>query len=510
MRHTATIGVANNYIVVKDYKPEMVKKALLRFCAYRLYEYSYRPVPGSTQKERYVSHVFARFNNDKTELRLTSALLDELLEHLEACGYKRSRIKIEQIPEILGKEVEVKWKDGWGELFDKQKPWGEYQLEPGYIKINNLPPGEGKTIIATHTMVNSKTRTLITALPKYVSVWVTSFAKSLDLAEGELYVSEQGDTIDKIHQRIMSGEINPKIIIIPLTRFDNYLKRSREEDLPSLDDIFSDMQIGLRIMDESHEAIYQVYMSMIFGNFPKTLVLSATLTSDNSMVNRIYGYIYPRKMRFKEPEPKKYIKVVAYHHRLNVVKYRIRSQGFGGYSHINFENSIMRNPKVFGFYYSLVKDCYQTFYKDEWQTGQKCLIFAATKAMCRKLAAELQRDYPDDDIFVFTGDESKDDNFAYMKHMTVITTPKSCGTGKDIERLRTVISPYAVCSQQLNEQMKGRLRDIEKWYPGVPPVYVYFVCDDILKQLEYHRKRKVVFSKSAIEYINWVSDKYLM
>lgn len=511
MRHVATISVANNYIVIKDYPVELVRSVLVPFCKNGLYEYSYRPIPGTTKKERYVSHVFARFNNDRTELRMSSSLLEDLKDFFQYRGYKTSRIKFEEIPEIQGVPVQFEWQEGWGELREKQQPWGEYQLEDGHIKINNLPPGEGKTVIATHTMVNTGTRTLITTLPKYLPVWLASFEKSLDLKPGDLLVSETSDTIDSIHKRILSGEINPKVILLPLTRFDNYFRRVRDEEegLLPLDQMFSEMGIGLRIMDESHEAIHQVYISMLFGNFKKTIALSATLTADVQLINKIYGYIYPRKFRFKEPEAKKYIKVVAYHHRLDVWKYKIRTQGFGGYSHINFENSLRRNPKVFAYYYSLIKDCYQHFYKDEFQTGQKCLIFVATIAMVQKVHAQLVKDFPDDDFGMFTGEESKKDKFSYMKHMTLITTPKSCGTGKDIPMLRTVISPYAVCSQQLNEQMKGRLRDIEKWWPGVPPIYAYFVCDDIPKQLEYHRKRRTVFDKSAIEYIDWMSEKYL-
>lgn len=365
------------------------------------------------------------------------------------------------------------------------------------------------TFMATHSMVNIGERTIITALPKYTTVWLNSLSTSLNLGPDDLVVCDRGG-IEDLADNIANGTINPKIILMPLTRYTSYLKRGRVEDLPNLDEQFSKMGIGLRIADEAHESIHQVYISMLFGNFKKFIGLSATLEADDELTNRVYSWVYPKAIRFKEPEKPKYIKIVAYHHRIDLRKYRIKSQGFGGYSHISFETSIRKSPKIMNHYYELVKDCFDTFYIQEYLDKQKCLLFFATVEMCRIITERLQRDYPGLDIVKFTGEESKLNPDAYREHDITVTTPKSCGTGKDIPYLAVVISPYCVSSMQLNDQMKGRLRPIDKWWEGVDPVYVYFVCDDIPKQRDYHMKRRALFDSGSKSMHNYNSNKYLM
>lgn len=61
--------------------------------------------------------------------------------------------------------------------------------------------------------------------------------------------------------------------------------------------------------------------------------------------------------------------------------------------------------------------------------------------------------------------------------------------------LKAVFSPIAVSSTQRNDQMVGRTRPIDAWWPELDPYFVYFVCLDERKQVEYHRKRRVLFDR---------------
>ena len=84
--------------------------------------------------------------------------------------------------------------------------------------------------------------------------------------------------VTELHQAIVNNVIDPKIIILPLTKIDIYLKKLREdESLPSLDQVFDDLGCGIRVIDEAHESIYSVYNSLMFGNHKRTFVLSGTL-----------------------------------------------------------------------------------------------------------------------------------------------------------------------------------------------------------------------------------------
>lgn len=502
MRSTVTVWKGGTYLRITDYKAPFVQDVIMPFCRRRLYRLGQVPIPGTRQKRTVVTHSFARLNNDRSEFRISAGLLDDFIQFMEGVGYKQSRVKIEDEPVIKGKDVEFKWKEGWGAPRPHQEDWCEYQLADGPVKVNNAQTGDGKTFMATHTMVNTNKRTLITCLPRYVSIWFESLGQSVELEPEDIMLVGNGK-IEEAAETIKEGKADPKIIILPLTRYDTYLKREREEDIPCLDDVFSDMEIGLRIMDEAHEDIYRVYMSMLFGNFEKTIALSATLKADDPFVNDIYRYVYPPAMRLKEPEYKKFIDVVAYHHYIDMQKYRINTKGFGGYSHVKYEQAILKSPKLYSQYLDLCKQAFEEFYVNDHKEGQKCLWFFSTVEMATRMKEDFEEAYPDMDIWKFTNTESKnkETEMSYMEHQVVFTTPQSCGTGKDIPDLAVAFSPYACSSRQRNDQMLGRTRPLKN-YPGDSPKFVYFVCSSIPKQKEYHQKRKQLFAVKSKSHRN--------
>lgn len=747
MRSTVTVWKGGTYLRITDYKPPFVQDVIMPFCRRRLYRFGKVPIPGTRQKKTVVTHSFARLNNDRSEFRISAGLFEEFVSFMEGVGYNSARVRVMTEPTIKGKDVEFKWKEGWGNLREHQVDWCEYQLQPGPVKVNNAQTGQGKlqaldapvltptgfvqmgslklgdkvisrdgtattvtgifphgvkalynltledgrvaesglehlwsvyvvrggdddwetldtqtiielldqgldmylpmfegmngtphlttreayqlgstilltedvslfpewsttgslderwallsalayddidgnvtyssespelikrvtelvwslggkveakedgvlyidhpnwggmiedrpcvglkiakveysrdfesqcimvdhpehlyvttdyvvthnTFMATHTMVNTGKRTLITCLPRYTSIWFESLGNSVELEPTDIMLVENGK-IEEAAKTIKEGRADPKIIILPLTRYDTYLKREREEEIPTLDDVFNDMEIGLRIMDEAHEDIYRVYMSMLFGNFEKTIALSATLKADDPFVNSIYRYVYPLNMRLKEPEYVKYIDVIAYHHYIDMQKYRINTKGFGGYSHVKYEQAIMKTDKLYNQYLELCKQAFEEFYLADYKEGQKCLWFFSTVEMATRMKEDFQRLYPDMDIWKFTNEESKnkDTEMSYMEHRVVFTTPQSCGTGKDIPDLAVAFSPYACSSRQRNDQMLGRTRPLKN-YPGVDPKFVYFVCNSIPKQKEYHQKRKELFAVKSKSHKN--------
>lgn len=866
MRTTACIQKANNYMVVKDYNPSFVKEVIRPFCARYLYKVGTVPIPGTNQKKKVVTHVFARMNNDQSEVRMSIGLYEMFMNWLQTCGYNPSRVKIEDVPVIKAKKVNFEWAPGWGEPRDNQKDWVDYQLAEGPLKINNaqtgfgkaapldslvltpsgwrfmgdlkvgdeviakdgtvskilgvfpqgklqcydmvfedgrvaesvgehlwdvfdcsrgvhikdpvarekdrwktidtnevirklglhnprlyiplfegheekevshlidpylmgvligngemtsgnivitkdkkevisavndvLPPGivssfrnditfalvkdgdfdyysvyktdeniiknelvrmglhgrksehkfipdeymhgtleqrfsllqglmdtdgyvtpdsntsystsskelaeqiqklvwsiggiakissriptfthkgekkEGlrnynvsirykdpaklvrahplkverarktqysdalklrikevrpsrvteaqcimidhpdhlyvmdnyivthNTFMATHTLVNQGERGLVTCLPRYLTIWINNFNEKLVLSPEDVMVVDTSE-LEILAETISTGKAEPKIIILPLTRIMIYLQRTKDDPtLPCLDTIYEMCGIGLRIMDESHESIHQVYISMLFGNFSKTIALSATITGDDALINSIYGYIFPKKWRHKDPEYRKYIDVYAYWHSIDMGRYRIKTKGFGGYSHMYFEKSIMKTPKLFNYYAELAVKAFKEFYleHEDYEPGQRCLFFFYTVEMCKRMMAYFKEKFPDMDIVKYTNDESKNKELvnSYAEHDVVFTTAKSCGTGKDIPKLFVVFSPLSVSSSQQNNQMLGRLRDVSKWWNKTPK-FVFWVCSDIEKQREYSKKRKECFANKSLSFTN--------
>lgn len=500
MRRTLVVHKASTYVRLTDFKPELVQQILRPFCARNFYRVQKVPIPGGGPNafKKEVSHVFARFNEDKTELRFNAEKLPDLLKFMEENGYSKSRIQVLDEKVIDAVDVKLKLKN------PKIKPRNEMQEEytefmggPKPLVVNNMGTGQGKTFCAIWTAVQMGKRVLITVLPRYVDIWVKAFGEFLDIHPTDILIADTFG-IEKLHQIMKDGLINPSIIILPLTKIDVYIKRMKDDpSIPGLDEVFNDMRCGVRIIDEAHESIYSVYMSLMFGNHMKTMALSATLKGDDDFINSMYNQIFPPHCYLRPPEYTKYIHVIAYSHRMDVNKYKINAKGFGGYSHVKFEQGIMKRSYVWEQYYLMLKESFDKYYMDTYREGQKAMWFFNTVEMCELFLRQLKKDYPDLDAIVFTGEQSakKETKTAYREHQVVITTPGSCGTGKDIPKLYIVFSPISVSSSQRNDQMVGRTRPIDKWWPDLDPIFLYFVCPDIPKQVDYHRKRRQIFDK---------------
>lgn len=499
MRRTLVVHKASTYVRLTGYKPELVKQVLLPFCKRNFFRVQKVPGDGGPNSFKWeVSHVFARFNEDKTELRFNAEKLPELLKLMHENGYNESRILIQDEKVIKAMPANLKMKN------PDIKPRNEMQVDytqfmqgPSRLVVNNMSTGTGKTFCAIWTAVQLGKRVLITVLPRYVDIWVKAFGEFLDIHPTDIMVADTYG-IEKLHETMKTGLVNPSIIILPLTKIDVYIKRMKDDpELPHLDEVFNDLGCGVRVIDEAHESIYSVYMSLMFGNHEKTIALSATLKGDDEFINSIYNQIFPMSAYLRPPEYTKYIHVIAYSHRMDVNRYKINAKGFGGYSHVKFEQGVMKRSNVWEEYYQMLKQAFVEYYLDTYREGQKAMWFFATIEMCELFLKRLKKDYPDLDAITFTAEQSskKETKSAYREHQVVITTPGSCGTGKDIPQLYIVFSPISVSSSQRNDQMVGRTRPIDKWWPDLDPIFMYFVCPDIAKQVDYHKKRKEIFNK---------------
>ncbi|QDJ97225.1 putative DNA helicase/terminase [Aeromonas phage D6] len=340
-------------------------------------------------------------------------------------------------------------------------------------------------------------RILITALPRYVDIWVKAFGEFYKIAANEIMLADTCNVQD-VHQAILKGA-DPKIIIIPLTKIDIYLKKMKEEPetTVNLDQVFNDLGCGVRIIDEAHESIYSVYQSLLYGNHKKTMILSATLKGDDEFINGIYNQIFPQKSYLRATEYTQYINVISYHFRMDMWKYKINTKGFGGYSHVKFEQGILKKPYVMEEYFKMLMGAYREYFTDHYREGMKSMWFFATTEMCEKFNEYFISQNPGADSIVFTAAISKKQPTAYREHDNVVTTPGSCGTGKDIPYLFTVFSPVSVSSSQRNDQMVGRTRPVDKWWSDLFPYFVYFTCRDEPKQLDYDKKRRGLFGRKA-------------
>ena len=502
MRRAFEVDEANTYVRLYNYDKDM-EKSLRSFSLRNLSKWAKVPGEQFGTHKWAISHVFATFSPDKSEYRISKGFYGKLKEYLKGQGYDVENIIPNKVKEITPAMVEHKWKKGLNiqPRNDEQRDYVEFTIrEDKPIVVINGRTGFGKSLVSTMAFFELGYRVVITVLPRYVPVWTKTFKDFVDIKPGDIINVSDWD-INDLYDKLKTGKINPKIIIFQLTRIDTYIKRMRElpGDIPHLDDFFEVLGGGMRLIDETHESIYSVYNSMLYGNFKKNVGLSATLQGDDEFINEVYRAVYPDTAYLKPPTYDKYIHVVAYMHRINMNKYRIRTKGFGGYSHMLYEKGILKNKVAFENYYQVCKQAFEEYYVSGYREGQKALWFFFLVDFCKAFEERLKKDYPEMDIFTFTGEISKKKGMEqeYNNHQVVITTPGSCATGKDIPYLFTVFACVSVSSSQKNDQMNGRLRPIDKWWPDLDPIFVYLVGLDEPKQVEYHKKRRQVLAKKT-------------
>lgn len=495
MRYTATLSSGHNYLRIFNFYGEFYAQVIRPFCSYHLFKWGKVPIPGTRKQKMKVTHVFARSNYDQTEYRIPVNLRKDFISFAESKGYNSSRFKMEEESEITGFPCEFKMKPGLDTPLPHQFEWLEYQLGPGATKVNNAATGQGKGFMSLYTMAKLGVRTIVTVQPRFINIWLSEFAEKIELEEGDLVLWEN-TSLPELAELCRSGKINPKIIILPTTRISTYLRNTRDDpNQPCLDAIFRDINAGFRIIDEGHESFHEITMSLLYGNFSKTLLNSATLKSDDPFQNRMYLTMFPKAMRLKESEPENYIDIVAYMYQLCQRRHRLNTQQFGAYNDLALEASVLRKDVVLKLYFEIADKAFREYYLDRREEGTKCLFFFSLIKMCQTMLEMFKQKYPEMDIETFLGTLDKKTPTKYAEHEVIITTPGSCGTGKDIRGLITVICFHTVFSDQRNKQIIGRLRQLMGKFGGrITPTFVFPVCADIPKHVECLQKRKDSFS----------------
>lgn len=351
------------------------------------------------------------------------------------------------------------------------------------------------TYMALYCMMQLQKRTLITIQPRYIPIWQKDLAEMFDISPKDVLVWEYTD-LPRLGELCKEGKIDPKIIILPTTRISTYMRTRRKNgNLPCLDEIIANINPGLRIIDEAHESFHEVTLSMFYGNVKKTFLLSATLKGDDPFLNKMYLAMAPKEARLKEAEPENYIDIIAYLYQMDVRKHRVQTLQGGTYNDIALEKSILRNEATKEFYFNLADDMYKRFYLDAKEEGTKCIFFFTLIEMCLYMKERFRAKYPGEDFDTFLGTLDKKTPKKYLEHENLLTTPGSCGTGKDIPGAITCISFHTVFSIQRNKQMIGRLRNLRGKFGGkITPRFVFPVCVDISKHGDCFHKRKLAFA----------------
>lgn len=356
------------------------------------------------------------------------------------------------------------------------------------------------TFCAIYNMVKLEKLTVVVLMPKYILTWLTGLDDFVKLNPGDVMVVQGSAELNGCMKLAEENKLDAKIVIVSLPTLQYFMSEYEDTNgkmkgyTHTPDEFWKLLNPGFLIVDEGHESIHALFKLDLYTNVMNKLVLSATLEADDEFINDIYYVIYPNSMRFKNGEYDKYIESIALMYGLqnpNLVKFK----GFGGtYSHVKFEQSIIKNKKLLWSWLEFNRTVFEHLFIRKKEDGMRCLIYCATVEMCLLVASHLTEAYPELDIRKFTQEDPKE---TLYEADCSVSTLKSAGTGVDIPELFCVICTVAIGSKQQSNQSLGRLRRL-KSFPDAVPRYCYLTCTGIKQHMDYHRRKVVTFANKTL------------
>lgn len=419
-----------------------------------------------------------------------------LKEFLERAHYV---LKIDNLIDKTNYKVEpaiMSIRPNWN-LYDYQKPAVEFlTTTPFGSKLLPLQTGKGKGIISLTAISKLGQRTGIVILPTYIEKWVKEICEIHDTTPDKVLVIQGQKSLKALIELGRSDAIENNYIVFSsrtlqefVTRFETNPSDILEEYGIEPIDLFSLLNIGVLIIDETHQHFHAIFKILLHINVKYHIGLSATLLSDNFIVKKMHEVIYPKNNVYTVTDYDRYIDAyfISYNTQPNHFKF-IRTSPFRStvYSHIVYEQSVTSKDFLCSNYIRIITECIDKYYIAEYKDNDKLIIFVSTVKFATKLAEVLANKYNNYTVNRYC----EDDPFDNLHSADIIvSTVISAGTGVDIKNLRVTINTTSISSSMSNIQTLGRLRKLS----DRDVKYCHIYNANIRKHKDYTVKRRELF-----------------
>lgn len=396
-------------------------------------------------------------------------------------------------------------REGW-KLRDYQIPVFEFLINnPIKSKLVPLQTGQGKTSIALFSIATLKQRLGIVILPAYIEKWVFDISNIHNTKIENIMVIQGHKSLRSLIELAKTDSLDNNYFIFSSRTLQEYITEYEENPELCHDiygcypiELFSLLGIGILLIDETHQHFHAIYRILLQSNVKYQIGLSATLLSDDPVVRRAHLVVYPDKQIYQGGKLEKYTDVyaIAYNIPSHLIKFiKTSNYGSSNYSHIAFEQSILRKEFLLNSYIKLIISNVDDYYISDYKDGDKLLIFVSTVKLATILIEILKNTYSK----YIVNRYCENDSFDNLNNSDIIvSTVISSGTAVDIKNLRVCIQTVSISSQVANIQSLGRLRKL----PDRDVKFCYLYCENIDKQKFYHLRRIQLF-RDRVATINY-------
>ena len=329
--------------------------------------------------------------------------------------------------------------------------------ERGHQLGLNLSTGFGKTFCVAYasTKLNEKT-IVITPNEGLKSQWISTYHKMFNYRPKNLMNIAGSNIITGI----MEDMIEPAdVYFVNHATLRNYMTTINGY---ALHKFFKKIQVGVKVYDEAHMEFGNILLIDNFSNTNRTWYLTATFDRSDKTESVCFKRAFSTVIGFGELESMEATeKHVVYHvvninsrptpkDRGKVMNYRgLTAASYGKYAFMDDQNQTA---------YAAILNVLEKIKDLEGKT----IIFVPLIEAVDLVVKKLKVDHPEKSIAAYHSKTSKDEKESAIKKDIIVTTIKSCGTGRDIPGLRCCICLDPVASKVIAQQLIGRLRPYAK------------------------------------------------
>ena len=321
-----------------------------------------------------------------------------------------------------------------------------------HSRMLNLATGSGKTYVAIATIALLQKRAMIVVdTIDLAEQWKNKFLFHTDIDESEILIISGKESLKNAE-----NSDNYKVFIA----IHKTLGMLMDEDINSMNQIVTDLGIGVRVFDECHVNFHNICMINALSNVDYTIYLTATPNRSDYKEDLLYSKVFNKVKSFDghKSENEKYHKVVLANFNSNpteVQKLSVKTKY--GFSMMKWANFL----ETSALYTEYKKSLFTIIDKFKLvENNKKFAIMLPTIKLIEKTYDDIVDNYENVSVGKFIGDiRKKEERQEQLDKSIIITNDKMFGKAIDVPDLDCLINYLPVRSQVNTEQIMGRLRN---------------------------------------------------
>lgn len=333
----------------------------------------------------------------------------------------------------------------------------------------NILMGEGKTFCTAYASTKLNDKTIVIVPNEGLKTqWIDTYHKMFSYHPRNLMNIAGSKIIDGI----MDDSIEPRdVYFVNHATLRNYMT---EHGGYALHKFFKKLGVGIKVYDESHLDFHNIIMIDHFTNTNRTWYLTATFDRSDKTESVCFKRAFANTLNFGEVESLQKLQKHVVYHVVNfnsrpTIQQRRQVMGWRGMTATSYgKYAFITDTKQVAYHIilrilELIKD-----------VEGKVLIFIPLIEAVDIVVEKLRKEIHDRSVAAYHSKIGKEEKESAIKKDIIVTTIKSCGTGRDIPGLRSVINMEPLASSVGSFQLIGRIR---RWSDGRDTYF--FDCVDV-------------------------------